>query len=99
MTQHSRYPIGDQKPVQGASRGHFVLGDNLYGEVRLKGVPRLCLHCRCMTIQHPLQKETVSVCAPVPDELDSFLSEQRKVVGNAAGAHLRKAPQVDADTA
>jgi len=63
--------------VQGASRGHFVLGDNIYGEPRVPGITRLCLHCSQMEVAHPSRPgEVVTVSAPVPDELLDVVDKQ-----------------------
>lgn len=60
--------------LQAASRGHAILGDELYGSTipfgqheddwRLRGA---ALHARSLVFRAPVSNETVCVAAPVPD--------------------------------
>lgn len=71
--------------MQGASRGHFVLGDNIYGEPRVPGITRLCLHCSQMEVAHPSRPgEVVTVSAPVPDELLDVVDKQALAVARGS---------------
>jgi 23S rRNA pseudouridine1911/1915/1917 synthase len=65
--------------VQAASRGHPVLGDELYGSTMPFGRPAelprdriIALHARSLTFVHPFKKEPVTVTAPVPDSWKTF---------------------------
>ena len=58
--------------IQAASRGHPVLGDELYGSTRSFGPqtldPRerwIALHARSLAFQHPMTRVPVSVTAPL----------------------------------
>lgn len=62
-----------QLRVQGAWRGHPILGDQLYGSTRPFGPeaaePRdrvIALHARALTIRHPFRDEALTFEAPVP---------------------------------
>jgi 23S rRNA pseudouridine1911/1915/1917 synthase len=65
--------------VQAASRGHPVLGDELYGASSPFGPqtedPRercIALHARSLELRHPMTGEAVFVEAPLPDAWSSF---------------------------
>jgi len=65
--------------VQAASRGHPVLGDELYGGRIPFGPPRddprqrpIALHARQLSFLHPMTKEPVTVVAPLPDAWQSL---------------------------
>ena len=59
--------------IQAASRGHPVLGDEMYGslvafgsqpeDVRLRGI---ALHARCLNFMHPMTQTDVEITAPLP---------------------------------
>ena len=63
-----------QVRIQAASRGHPLLGDALYGSDVPFG-PReaddrmraIALHARALEFRHPMSKEQVTVCAPLPE--------------------------------
>ncbi|HEV3121618.1 MAG TPA: RluA family pseudouridine synthase [Isosphaeraceae bacterium] len=59
-----------QLRVQASARGFPIVGDKKYGAVtRLldaRGRPRLALHARELTFDHPTRREAISVSAPVP---------------------------------
>lgn len=59
--------------VQAASRGHPILGDQLYGSTRPFGPAAelardriIALHARSLTILHPLSYEPLTLTAPLP---------------------------------
>lgn len=66
-----------QVRVQAASRGHAVLGDELYGspipfgeqfeDQRLRAI---ALHARQLELEHPMTKEPLAVTAPAPAAWD-----------------------------
>jgi RluA family pseudouridine synthase len=62
--------------VQAASRQHPLIGDDVYGDFELNRrmkaahqVRRLFLHARLLELKHPASGATLSVRAPLPDEL------------------------------
>eukprot|EP00241_Pyramimonas_parkeae_P006937 CAMPEP_0114234940 /NCGR_PEP_ID=MMETSP0058-20121206/5975_1 /TAXON_ID=36894 /ORGANISM="Pyramimonas parkeae, CCMP726" /LENGTH=339 /DNA_ID=CAMNT_0001346649 /DNA_START=366 /DNA_END=1386 /DNA_ORIENTATION=+ len=65
--------------VQAASRGHFVLGDTLYGKPSLSGIPRLCLHCSYLSVADPSRTgERLFFEAPLPADMQDMLAHQRQ---------------------
>jgi 23S rRNA pseudouridine1911/1915/1917 synthase len=63
-----------QLRIQTASRGHAILGDELYGSTTpfgpLAELPRervIALHARSLTFLHPIRYEPIVVEAPVPE--------------------------------
>jgi 23S rRNA pseudouridine955/2504/2580 synthase len=56
-----------------------VAGDDRYGDrefnrtLRKTGLNRLFLHASRLKFQHPVNKETVQVDAPLPDDLNRVL--------------------------
>lgn len=71
-----------QLRVQLAYLGFPILGDDKYGDFSLnkalqkKGLKRLFLHAFSMKMKHPLTEEPLELKAPLPRELDAFLSQQ-----------------------
>ena len=62
--------------VHTAFMGYPLLGDGLYG----KGSPlisRQALHCEKMTFQSPESGKTVTVSAPLPDDMLSLMTPDR----------------------
>jgi RluA family pseudouridine synthase len=62
--------------VQAASRGHPVLGDDVYGDFALNrwakkelGLRRLFLHAAALGFHHPVTRQFLKVVAPLPAEL------------------------------
>ena len=60
--------------IQCASRGHILLGDELYGSQRPFGPPSddermrfIALHARSLKFRHPVTKETIMAVAPLPE--------------------------------
>jgi RluA family pseudouridine synthase len=60
--------------LQAASRGHPVLGDELYGSAQPFGpavddvrARWIALHSRRLSFRHPMSREVVDVTAPLPD--------------------------------
>lgn len=71
-----------QLRVQLAHLGFPILGDDKYGDFSLnkvlqkKGLKRMFLHAFSMKMKHPLTEEPLELKAPLPRELDAFLSQQ-----------------------
>jgi 23S rRNA pseudouridine955/2504/2580 synthase len=71
-----------QLRVQLAHLGFPILGDDKYGDFSLnkalqkKGLKRMFLHAFSMKMKHPLTEEPLELKAPLPLELDAFLSQQ-----------------------
>jgi 23S rRNA pseudouridine1911/1915/1917 synthase len=59
--------------VQLAARGWAIVGDTKYGATTslraLDGRPRVALHARSLTIEHPTRREAIALTAPVPADL------------------------------
>ena len=68
--------------MQASSRGHPVLGDEMYGaqvafgpqtvDRRLRSI---ALHGRSLTFLHPMTHEEVSVTAPLPSAWDGLIDK------------------------
>jgi 23S rRNA-/tRNA-specific pseudouridylate synthase len=66
-----------------ASLGHSVLGDVLYGAPRVIhgkedstiSLSRNFLHAAALQFHHPQSGEELSLSAPLPDELQTFLEQ------------------------
>lgn len=71
-----------QLRVQLAHLGFPILGDDKYGDfavnksLQKKGLKRMFLHAFSMKMKHPLTDELLQLKAPLPLELDAFLSQQ-----------------------
>lgn len=52
-----------------AAIGAPLLGDELYGGRSVEGLDRFFLHARSLAVKHPVNGETVTVQAPLPEEL------------------------------
>ncbi|HCU89546.1 MAG TPA: hypothetical protein DGR97_06375 [Gammaproteobacteria bacterium] len=69
--------------VHGAASGHPVAGDKKYGDpivntnLRKRGLRRMFLHARSITLQLGGSFEEITVEAPLPKELEEFLTELR----------------------
>lgn len=66
--------------VQAASRGHPVLGDDVYGDFALNrwakkelGLKRLFLQASNLTLRHPGTGMNLRISAPVPEDLKAVL--------------------------
>lgn len=65
--------------VHMASIGHVLLGDELYGkEFQIKNphqyINRQALHCKKITFYHPITGKSISVKAPIPNDIKKILS-------------------------
>lgn len=61
--------------IQAASRGHFVLGDSMYGSATAFGpqhederLRAIALHARSLSFIHPMTKQLVTVTADPPND-------------------------------
>jgi RluA family pseudouridine synthase len=68
--------------VQAASRGHPVLGDDVYGDFALNrwakkelGLKRLFLHASRLTFSHPVTGKSLRITAPLPEILQAVLAK------------------------
>lgn len=58
-----------------------IAGDERYGDYQINkrlqkiGLKRMFLHASGLTIHHPITGEILQLCAPLPDELKSFLQK------------------------
>ncbi len=71
--------------VHAAHIGHPILGDDKYGDFDLngelskKGVKRLFLHARKLSLQHPLTGADLELEAPMPSDMQRFSSARFNV--------------------
>ena len=70
-----------QLRVQLSHLGFPILGDDKYGDFKLnkllekKGLKRMFLHAFSMKMKHPITEEPLELKAPLPRELDAFVSQ------------------------
>lgn len=75
--------------VQCASRHLPIVGDDVYGDFELNrrlrkelGLKRLCLHARTLQLKHPVTGDTLTIEAPLPDDMAAaerlFVSAEQK---------------------
>ncbi len=62
----------NQIRVQLGHRGHYVIGDDKYGEPS-NPLNRLGLHSYCLSFIHPITKKTMKFVAPMPKEFKDFM--------------------------
>jgi 23S rRNA pseudouridine955/2504/2580 synthase len=73
-----------QLRVQLAHLGFPILGDDKYGDFSLnkklakEGLKRMFLHSSQTLIRHPLKDEKLTLVAPLPEELQLFLTTQTR---------------------
>ena len=58
--------------------GHPVVGDETYGRKAKHSTDRPFLHAYKISLQHPLKDTTISVEAPVPEDMEGFIEMHRK---------------------
>src|SRR5579871_1162606 len=81
MTLIELYPITGrmhQLRIHLAAQGTPIVGDLLYAEPE-RWAPlspaRHCLHAHMLTFRHPTSGEHMSVCSPLPDDIQALLSD------------------------
>ena len=62
--------------VHMAAIGHPLFGDALYGSPD-DTLSRPALHSAYLSLRHPVTGETLELTAPLPDDLERFLADQR----------------------
>lgn len=69
--------------VHMAHIGCPVIGDAVYGgkKAQVEGVTRQCLHAAQLTIAHPLTTEILQFDAPLPADMEKFLTVLRQAQG------------------
>lgn len=63
------------------SIGHPILGDRMYGNIKLNmeyGADRQLLHAESIRFPHPLSQKDIFIQAPIPDDLASFMTKIKK---------------------
>lgn len=69
--------------VHAAHLGHPIVGDERYGmaevnrEFKSRGMQRLFLHAEKLRFAHPVSGQMISVTAPLPDDLASWLEYEK----------------------
>lgn len=83
MKQNKNYSLLDVKidsgrknqiRVQLGHRGHYVIGDDKYGEPS-NPLKRLGLHAYNLTFVHPISKKVYEFTAPMPSEFESLFNK------------------------
>lgn len=81
LTTENGYTLVKARPITGrthqlrvhfASIGHSITGDDLYGKPS-PHISRHALHACTLTFPHPSRTETLTVRAPLPDDLRSLI--------------------------
>ncbi len=54
--------------------GYPLFGDDLYGG-ETSEISRQALHCSRVTFKHPYSDETISIVAPLPEDIDNLIKE------------------------
>ncbi len=71
--------------VHAASLGHAIIGDDRYGrdDINLKfkarGYKRMFLHAEKLKFQHPVTGESLTILAPLPQQLEDLLKYEEQV--------------------
>ncbi|MBR5441820.1 MAG: RluA family pseudouridine synthase [Clostridia bacterium] len=55
--------------------GHTLLGDEMYGGDNTEHVKRAALHCRQVSIVHPVTDEPLTFVAPYPEDMENELKK------------------------
>ena len=55
--------------------GHPLVGDELYGSPETEFLNHAALHCRQITITHPITQEEMTFVAPLPDDMKKELEK------------------------
>jgi 23S rRNA pseudouridine1911/1915/1917 synthase len=58
--------------VQLAQAGHPICGDTKYGSAHRRG-GTIALHAASLTFEHPVRRESLTVCAPMPEKWQALL--------------------------
>jgi len=66
--------------IHAAGVGHPVLGDKQYGRVSDLAPPRMALHAKHLSFDHPMSGEARSFDCPLPGDLDTWLSSLRSTI-------------------
>lgn len=67
-----------------AHLGHPIAGDDKYGDfdfnkaLARRGLKRMFLHARSLSVMHPISGARLTLDAPLPDELSTFLERETK---------------------
>jgi 23S rRNA pseudouridine1911/1915/1917 synthase len=57
--------------------GHPIVGDELYGKQAKRLTPRPLLHALRLSFDHPVHGTRLTVEAPVPEDMETFVKEHR----------------------
>ena len=63
--------------VHFCSIGHPLVSDTLYGAKQDNWIQRQALHCRELSLNHPLTKEPMIFRAAFPDDLEDWINHQK----------------------
>ena len=77
--------------IHASRAGHPIVGDRRHGGAASRLWPRLALHAVSLSLTHPMTRETLRVCSPVPANLSGLTA--------AMGSDLdhRYSPEIGAD--
>jgi 23S rRNA pseudouridine955/2504/2580 synthase len=71
--------------VHAASLGHPIVGDDRYGSdevnrgFKARGYKRMFLHAEKLKFQHPVTGESLTILAPLPQQLEDLLKHEEQV--------------------
>ncbi len=60
--------------------GHPLVGDELYGAEETENLNHAALHCKQITITHPITKKEMTFIAPLPEDIKKELEKSRNFV-------------------
>lgn len=60
--------------------GHPLVGDELYGAEQTEFLNHAALHCKQITINHPISNEEMTFVAPLPEDIKKELEKSRIIV-------------------
>ena len=67
--------------------GFPILGDRWYGRLGLDLIDRQALHASRVSFKHPVTREILIICCPIPPDMETLRSRLRAESGEAAGYH------------
>jgi len=76
----------NQIRLQAQSVGHPLIGERLYipeGHRPIRPFPRQALHARRLTIKHPVSGDPLTIKAPLPQDLKTWLEGMRRATHSA----------------
>lgn len=66
--------------VHCAHIGHPLIGDTMYGGEETENLKRAALHCRSITLIHPVTQKEMTFTAPLPEDMKKELKKRKNLV-------------------